>query len=166
MGTALYALFCLGCASFQRQLIYFPTHLTPEQMAEAAKAAGLERWRNAAGQAIGLKRLSVQQPAAGQVLITYGNGSWAVGSAHYVNDIQSVAAYDVFILEYPGYADRAGSPSQKTIFQAADEASARRRRRDGTLPCLSRSARPDPPALSGTLNLRCSRRCRRARCRV
>jgi pimeloyl-ACP methyl ester carboxylesterase len=29
---------------------------------------------------------------------------------------------DVFVLEYPGYANRAGSPSQKTIFQAADMA--------------------------------------------
>jgi pimeloyl-ACP methyl ester carboxylesterase len=69
-----------------------------------------------------MKRLASQQPAAGQVLITYGNGSWTVGCAHYVDDIQSRAAFDVFILEYPGYADRAGSPSQKSIFRAADEA--------------------------------------------
>ena len=69
-----------------------------------------------------MKRLSLRQPATGQVLITYGNGSWSVGSAHYADDIQSLAAFDVFILEYPGYADRAGSPSQTSIFRAADEA--------------------------------------------
>ena len=69
-----------------------------------------------------MKRLSPRQPAEAQVLITYGNGSWSVGSSHYANDIQDMAAFDVFILEYPGYADRAGSPSQESIFRAADEA--------------------------------------------
>ena len=54
-------------------------------------------------------------------MITYGNGSTAVGCEHYVNDMQNVAAFDVFILEYPGYADRSGMPSQKDIFRAADE---------------------------------------------
>ena len=56
------------------------------------------------------------------MLITYGNGSWSVGSAHYADDIQNLTAFDVYILEYPGYADRPGSPSQTTIYRAADEA--------------------------------------------
>ncbi len=90
-----------------------------DQMAAATK---LERWRNSAGEFIGLKRPSPRQPAEGSVLITYGNGSHAAGCAHYAAAIQSVAAFDVFILEYPGYADRPGSPSQRSLFQAADEA--------------------------------------------
>jgi len=119
---ALYAVACIGCASYQRRLIYFPPHLTAEQVNGSAKAAGLERWNDPSGQVMGMKRLSPRQPADGQVLITYGNGSWTVGCAHYANDIQNLASFDVFILEYPGYADRAGSPSQKNIFRAADEA--------------------------------------------
>jgi uncharacterized protein len=118
--VALYTVACIGCASFQRRLIYYPQHLTAAQVNESAGAAGLERWNDASGQPIGMKRLSSRQPADGQVLIAYGNGSWTVGCAHYVNDIQDLAAFDVFILEYPGYADRAGSPSQKNIFHAAD----------------------------------------------
>jgi pimeloyl-ACP methyl ester carboxylesterase len=118
----IYVAACIGCASYQRKLIYFPPHYTPEQVEAAAKEAGLERWTNSSGQFIGMKRLSPRQPAAGRVLIVYGNGSWTVGCAHYANDIQRVAALDVFILEYPGYADRAGSPSQKNLFQAADAA--------------------------------------------
>ncbi len=55
-------------------------------------------------------------------MIMYGNGSTAVGCQHYVNDIQGVAAFDVLILEYPGYEDRPGSPSQDSLFNAADEA--------------------------------------------
>lgn len=118
---AAYVLVCLGCASWQRRMIYFPAHFTEEQVDQAAGAVRLERWRSPSGQAIGMKRLASRQPAAGRVLIVYGNGSWTVGCAHYVDDIQSVADLDVFILEYPGYADRAGSPSQDSIFQAANE---------------------------------------------
>ena len=122
LGVALYVLVCVGCASFQRRMIYYPGHLTTQQVDEAAREAGLDRWKNPSGQTVGMKRMSPRQPADGQVLILYGNGSWTVGSAHYVKDIQTLAAFDVFILEYPGYADRGGSPSQRAIFRAADEA--------------------------------------------
>jgi len=119
---AVYVLVCLGCATLQRRMIYFPPHKTAEHVDWAAGDARLERWRNPAGQAIGMKRQAGKQPAAGRVLIVYGNGSWTVGCAHYVNDLQNVADLDVYLLEYPGYADRPGLPSQKSLFQAADEA--------------------------------------------
>lgn len=118
----IYLVVCIGCASFQRKLIYFPQHYTAAQVDESARAAGLARWRNPSGEAVGLKRLASREPADGQVLIMYGNGNWTAGCADYVDAIQNVAALDVFVLEYPGYADRAGSPSQKTIFRAAEEA--------------------------------------------
>jgi uncharacterized protein len=121
-GVALYILACIGCASYQRRLIYFPPRFTAEQVDKSARDAGLERWTNPSGQAIGMKRLSPRQPADGRALIVYGNGSWSVGCAHYVDEIQAVAPIDVFILEYPGYVDRAGSPSQQHFFHAADEA--------------------------------------------
>jgi len=106
----------------QRSLIYFPSVFTREQVDQMAQSAGLERWTNSAGQFIGLKRHSPKQPTAGTVMILYGNASTAIGCEHYVNDIQSVAAFDIFILEYPGYEDRPGSPSQSSLFSAADEA--------------------------------------------
>jgi hypothetical protein len=118
----IYAAVCIGCASCQRGMIYFPRHLPADEVDRAAAGARLVRWRNPAGQAIGMKRLSLEQPAAGRCLIVYGNGSWTVGCAHYADDLQRVAALDVFMLEYPGYADRPGSPSQASLFQAADEA--------------------------------------------
>ena len=68
-----------------------------------------------------MKRLSPRQPAEGSVLLVYGNGSCATGCARYAYTIQTAAALDVFILEYPGYADRAGKPSQDSFFRAADE---------------------------------------------
>jgi uncharacterized protein len=120
--VGLYLLICLGIAAFQRRLLYFPPNFRPEQVDQLAQSAKLERWNNLAGQAFGMKRLSPRQPAEGRVMIVYGNGSCATGCAHYADVLQDVAALDVFILEYPGYADRPGSPSQKNLFRSADEA--------------------------------------------
>jgi uncharacterized protein len=119
---ALYLLVCAGIAIAQRSLVYFPSVFTREQVDQMAQSARLERWTNSAGQFIGLKRPSPRQPAKGTVMIMYGNGSTAIGCEHYVNDMQSVAAFDIFILEYPGYEDRPGSPSQGSLFNAADDA--------------------------------------------
>ncbi|MGA9450040.1 MAG: alpha/beta hydrolase [Verrucomicrobiia bacterium] len=119
---SLYLLGCVVMAIAQRAFIYFPSVFTREQVDQVAYSAQLERWTNSAGQFIGLKRLSLKQPAEGTVMILYGNGSTAIGCEHYVNDIQSVAAFDVFILEYPGYEDRPGSPNQSSLFNAAKEA--------------------------------------------
>ena len=121
-SAVLYLLACVGCAAFQRRMIYFPPKFTLQQVDKLAGPARLERWKNPSGESIGMKRMSLHQPAAGQVLIVYGNGGWTIGCAHYADVIQEIAAFDVFILEYPGYADRAGSPSQNSLFRAADEA--------------------------------------------
>jgi pimeloyl-ACP methyl ester carboxylesterase len=118
----LYILICTAYAVFQRRVIYLPPHFTAQHVDASAKAAGLLRWTNSSGQAIGMMRLSSNQPAAGQVLLVYGNASWSVGCAHYVDEIQKVAPFDVYILEYPGYADRTGSPTEQNLFHAADEA--------------------------------------------
>jgi pimeloyl-ACP methyl ester carboxylesterase len=106
----------------QRSMLYFPTIRTREQVDEGLARANLQRWIGPHGQFIGLRRNSPIQPAQGTVLITYGNGSSAVGCGRYATDIQKAAAFDVFILEYPGYQDRAGKPTQTSLFNAADEA--------------------------------------------
>jgi pimeloyl-ACP methyl ester carboxylesterase len=121
-GLAFYLTVCVVVAIYQRRLIYIPPVYPSEQVEQMARTAKLERWKNPAGQAIGMKRLSPGQPAGGRVLIVYGNGSCATGCAHYADVIQDIAAFDVFIVEYPGYADRPGSPNQKSLFRAADEA--------------------------------------------
>jgi len=118
----VYGLVCLLVAVEQRKLIYYPTTFAPAQVDAMARSAGLERWRTPAGDIVGMKRLAPRQPAAGQILITYGNGSTAVGVSHYADDIQQQTNFDVFILEYPGYEDRPGPPTEHNFFSAADTA--------------------------------------------
>src|SRR6185312_8903200 len=74
------------------------------------------------GAPIGWKRPSPVQPAQGQVLITHGNAGCAFQCAHYVDAIQPIAPLDVYIVEYPGYENRPGSPTEHTLYAAADEA--------------------------------------------
>jgi uncharacterized protein len=122
LSASLYLAICAGCGALQRRLIYFPPTFRSEVVDQMAGSAGLERWRDPSGLAIGMKRLCAKQPGQGRVLIAYGNGSCATGCAHYADVIQRAADLDVFILEYPGYADRPGGPSQSSLFRAADEA--------------------------------------------
>jgi len=56
------------------------------------------------------------------LLIMHGNAGCAFQCGHYADAIQQVAALDVFIVEYPGYADRPGAPSERTLNEASDEA--------------------------------------------
>jgi pimeloyl-ACP methyl ester carboxylesterase len=117
----LYVLVCAGCAGFQRRLIYFPPKFDAATADRNGPLARMERWTNASGMSIGWKRLSPNQPARGRIMITYGNGSCALGCAHYADAIQQAVPLDVYALEYPGYADRAGSPSEKSLETAANE---------------------------------------------
>lgn len=119
---AVYCLVCVIMAIAQRSLEYYPKVYSSTRVDQIARSANLIRWTNSEGANIGFKRLSPTQPAVGSVLITYGNGSTATGCAHFANDIQTVAAIDVYILEYPGYEDRPGHPTEKTIFAAAADA--------------------------------------------
>jgi len=121
LGGTLYVLVCVIMALSQRSFLYYPTVIAPAQVSMMAQEAGLERWTNSAGQPIGFKRLSPTQPARGSIMITYGNGSTAVGSAHFADDIQKVMPLDVYILEYPGYEDRPGRPTQASLLAAARE---------------------------------------------
>ena len=107
---------------FQRKLLYLPPVRSTEQVNQLAHDAGMERWTNVVGQFIGMKRLATNQPTIGSVLMCYGNASSAVGCSIYADVIQSVAPLDFYVLEYPGYEDRVGAPSQASILAAALDA--------------------------------------------
>jgi pimeloyl-ACP methyl ester carboxylesterase len=116
-----YAVVLVLFTLLQRYLIYVPTKLTQDFADEAAAKAGFVAWRNGAGQLIGWK-LSASSAPIGSVLIVHGNGGWALNRAYMARPIHEAAPLDVYILEYPGYGAREGSPGENSLLSAADEA--------------------------------------------
>jgi len=103
-------------------MIYFPPSVNPVEVEQFTASQNLTRWTDSYGAPIGWKRLSPTQPAQGQVLITHGNAGCAFQCAHYADAIQQVAPLDVYIVEYPGYENRPGKPSERALYQSANDA--------------------------------------------
>jgi hypothetical protein len=119
--VVLYVLIVVAAALFQRRLIYFPTVLSPAVAERRATEKGLAPWRNSQAQLIGWKLPSSGQHVA-NVLIVHGNAGSAVDRDYFARPIHDAAPVDVYILEYPGYGMRGGSPSMTSLLEAADEA--------------------------------------------
>ena len=98
-------------AACQRSLLYFPTH---EGQSEASRRAGLKAW-TVDGTCIGYVR-EVERPRR-VWLYLHGNGGQAA------NRHWALHCFDpcdtVYIVEYPGYGDRAGAPSREAFDGAA-----------------------------------------------
>jgi len=121
MIGVVYAMFVLGVTVMQRKLLYFPTLLTPDAAGQMAVREGFLPWRNQAGQIIGWQLAAAGTPV-GSVLILHGNAGCALDRDYLAQPIHAAAPVDVFILEYPGYGARDGSPTQQSLLEAADDA--------------------------------------------
>ncbi|WP_221029253.1 alpha/beta hydrolase [Actomonas aquatica] len=105
----LYGVLLVGVAMGQRSLLYYPTHYDIE--------GPLGPWR-VGGEAIGFAR---EVAAPREVwLMLHGNGGQAAQRGYVLEHVAEEAA--VFVLEYPGYGDRAGKPSRESINAAAQAA--------------------------------------------
>jgi pimeloyl-ACP methyl ester carboxylesterase len=120
VAVAYFFLCACGCA-LQRKLLYFPTKIPADAVVPAGVAHGFVPWRNPAGQIIGWK-IPASGTALGSVLIVHGNAGCAIGRDYLAQPIREAADMDVFVLEYPGYGARDGSPSKKSFIAAAEEA--------------------------------------------
>lgn len=117
----LYALLCLCVFIWQRGLLYVPTQIPMATIGQVAADNGFVPWTNPAGQIIGWRVLS-NRPTVGSVLILHGNAGCAVGRDYLAQPIHAAEAMEVFVLEYPGYGARAGTPCKKSFDAAAEEA--------------------------------------------
>ena len=116
-----YLLMVLAALIFQRRLIYFPTKIPADAIEAVAAGHGFAPWKNPAGEIIGWK-MAARGTAAGSVLVVHGNAGCALSRDYFAQPIHQAADVDVFVLEYPGYGARAGSPSQASLIAAAEEA--------------------------------------------
>ncbi len=101
-----------GCV--QRKLLYFPSHNHTTAM---AGPAGLRVW-NIDGQYTGWARI-VPRPRK-IWFVVHGNAGQASNRGYVLARVN--AADSVFILEYPGYGPRRGTPSKAAFDAAALEA--------------------------------------------
>ena len=99
----------VGCRSLERRLLFFPTHQPPDNR--------LTPWIKD-GRTIGYARV-VASPK-NVWLMLHGNGGQASDRAYALPCFPPRDS--VYILEYPGYGNRAGRPSAKVFNEAAEEA--------------------------------------------
>jgi len=116
-----YVLIVLVVAIFQRRLIYFPTKLSVNVAEQVAAQIGFTPWRNAAGEIIGWK-MAADGAAIGSVLVAHGNAGSALDRDYFARPIHDALPVDVYILEYPGYGARSGSPSLTSFLAAGEQA--------------------------------------------
>jgi len=118
---AFYVLLALFITLAQRRFIYLPTKLSPQMAEVLARERGFTPWRNAVGGIIGW-HLPVQRTPAASVLIAHGNAGSALNRGYIAEPIHALGGIDIFVLEYPGYGSRDGSPSMGSFLAAAEEA--------------------------------------------
>jgi pimeloyl-ACP methyl ester carboxylesterase len=111
----------LLAALFQRRLLYFPTKLPLESAERTALVEGFVPWKNREGQTIGWK-IPARGSPTGSVLIAHGNAGNALNRGYIAKPIHAAASFDVYVLEYPGYGARLGSPTMKSFLAAGEEA--------------------------------------------
>jgi pimeloyl-ACP methyl ester carboxylesterase len=109
MLVIIAAIFLLSCQSLVRSALFYPTHVADDK--------GLTRWMHDAT-LIGFAR-PVADPANVWLLL-HGNGGQASDRVYLLKKFSERDA--VFILEYPGYGTRPGTPSRKSFDAAALEA--------------------------------------------
>lgn len=106
--AGLYCLILLGCAMSQRSMLYYPSHHT--------NSGDLSRWVHE-GRNIGFAR---EVPNPKNVwLMLHGNAGQASDRTYALPCFSEEDS--VFILEYPGYGARPGSPSKEAFNAAAAE---------------------------------------------
>ena len=109
----------------QRRLLYFPEREDTEEATRQARGLGLEPWRAANGAFLGWRAPHPSGRAGGRLLVLHGNAGAAIHRVYYRQVFQAPGlplALDVYLLEYPGYGPRPGSPSEASLVSAAKEA--------------------------------------------
>lgn len=114
IALLVYACLCILMAGCQSKMLYFPIKKTePEALADAA-ASDIDPWRDAKGKLIGWKRTSPR--TKGRLLVFHGNAGSAQDRSYYMEAFRG--QWDVYLLEYPGYGSRHGTPGKKAFITA------------------------------------------------
>jgi pimeloyl-ACP methyl ester carboxylesterase len=121
-GRALllaYIVLLLLVAGCQNRILYLPRRGSEEDFIAAARRRNIQPWRDADGQLIGWRRPNPR--ATNRLVVFHGNAGSALDREYYIDAFQSLgsgADWEVWILEYPGYGSRPGSPGKAAFIPA------------------------------------------------
>lgn len=119
MAALVYIGLVLLLAGCQRSMIYYPTRAPEMRVLAMGAAEGLIPWRNADGEIIGWHpRQLADTPDS--MLLFHGNAGLAAHRGYFADGF--APDINVFIMEYPGYGNRAGKPSEQRFYAAAEDA--------------------------------------------
>ncbi len=121
LAVLAYLLVCLYVFFRQRAMLYHPQPVSEDRMAELARETGMSRWTDHAGSPLGW----VTRDGAGDppVLILHGNAGNALGRQQLIEKLRGAGAGGrIFVADYPGYGSAPGSPSQRSLTEAATKA--------------------------------------------
>lgn len=118
IAIVVYSVLAAVVFCFQRRLLYFPS--TGNLAAKVRFAAGLKHWPeseiNYRGFTSGASDIDFQ----GTVIVFHGNAGSAADRSYYIHALEPLG-YRVLIVEYPGYGNREGNPSQTAFVDDAKE---------------------------------------------
>ena len=109
-----------GC---QNSLLYFPKRGEEAAMIGEARLQKIQPWRDARGRLIGWHRPNPR--AENRLAVFHGNAGRALDRSYYMYAFEALgggADWEVWILEYPGYGSRAGSPGKTAFIEAGRQA--------------------------------------------
>ncbi len=119
--TGLYVLCLIGLTLFQRKLMYFPCKANLRELEPVAAKSGFQPWRNQKGEFIGWFRSCQSGAPKRALLLFHGNAGCAPDWFGHADALQATDSVDVYILEFPGYGGRSGSPSESSLLKAGEE---------------------------------------------
>lgn len=104
----------------QRNLLYYPDHASEAALRERANQWGLRPWESG-GKRIGWRSDGGDPSHA--FLVFHGNAGNAADRGYFLEPLRTAfPGASVFILEYPGYGQREGRPSEKAFVRSGTDA--------------------------------------------
>jgi uncharacterized protein len=119
--AAIYVVVCLLVMAGQRRMIYFPTCVTRDVAEKVAAQVGLKPWVDSHDRLIGWRSPEATNAAA-TIFVAHGNAGSAMHRDYIATPLRQAGPANVYILEYPGYGCRNGSPSAQSILAAGEAA--------------------------------------------
>lgn len=116
-----YLAICLYFFVKQRDMLYFPSRIPEAALLQAARGGVVERWLDAEGRPLGW--VSRDGDDTVPLLVFHGNSGHALDRISILERLRTAGiSARVYLMEYPGFGAREGTPSQTSLSEAGVEA--------------------------------------------